>query len=52
MRGFAQSVNLTNELAELGVKLVADSADILTPNSEERKKPVLAVQLTEGCTSI
>ena len=45
-------MNLTNELAELGVRLVADSEDISTPNSEERKKPVLAVQLTEGCTSI
>ena len=44
MREFAHSVKLTIDVAERGVKLVADNADILTTDSEERKKLVLAVQ--------
>ena len=44
MREFAHSVKLTNDVAERGVKLVADYSDILTTDSEERKKLVLAVQ--------
>ena len=44
MKDFAQNVKLTNDVAERGVKLVSDYSDILTTDSEERKRLVLAVQ--------
>ena len=44
MKDFARSVKLTNDVAERGVKLIDDFANILTTDSEERKKLVLAVQ--------
>ena len=44
MEEFAHTVKLTNDVAERGVKLIDDYADILTTDSEERKKLVFAVQ--------
>ena len=44
MKEFTHSVKVTNDVADRGVKLVADYADILTTDSEERKRLVLAVQ--------
>ena len=44
MKKFAHSVKLTNDVAECGVKLVSDYANILTTDSDERKRLVLAVQ--------
>ena len=44
MKKFAHSVKLTNDVAERGVKLVSDYSDILTTDSDERKRLVLAVQ--------
>ena len=44
MRDFARRVKLTNDVAERGVKLISDYSNILTKDSEERKRLVKAVQ--------
>ena len=44
MQKFARTLKTTNDTAERGVKLISDYSNILTKDSEERKKIVMTVQ--------